>query len=372
MDENTKKKLALNDLERAAKNLKAVGVLSEEDLTLPEYAKHIGFHQAAEDELQRAYHFSKPKFEENHDLLKKIISKKNLSPQELKENMAAALRLSLGPELNQPNIPEHEKINIGKTSPARSDKYYPLLDSVPVDKDRRLTVRTDPMGNIIYSAERIPNDKEAFKKLNTLIDKYKITDPSMLDYYTKEALKPEEIAYLKVNPTGHVNFISSGKKGIAEGVMPRLLMEATSRGQIPHSSNLLIPGQKFVGRMAKEFNTPEFMNVIKKFIDTGKVGTLWSAVPTIGAIGAAKLGAGLATGGLSKLAEAMSDSEDINENHPSEIHLMKMDRDIEEAKKKNPELYRELEQNMEKFSPEDLIDPNAQKLMFRKLRSKLR
>lgn len=307
MDKNTKKQLAQEDLKTAVKKLREVGLIPEEANTMPIYGgdyDKMGYHKVAEYRLSDLDYQLKDSFKDP-ELLKKIVSKKNLSPEELKENIGAALRLSLGPELLPEKRPA-QSFNIGRSRSVSPERFNPILEIIPVDKNRRITIRDNTHGGLVYTAEKIPDDSESFKYLSEALDgapeRFYKNNPHLLDRVAEKAFAPKELGYLKMRPTGYIDMISSGKKGIAEGVMPRLLLEAAGRGQVPHSSNLLVPGQKFTERMARDFQKPEFMDMLKKFLDTGKVGKYWStAAPLLKTAG--KVGVPLA-GAYSSYSEA--------------------------------------------------------------------
>lgn len=320
MDKDTKKNLAIKDLETATKQLRELNFIPEEGFGILDDDYGIGktgYHKNAESVLRDIdLFFANNEISRNKELLKKIISKKNLSPEELKENIGAALRLSLGPELLPRAKEIYENYRIGATGEMRNPDFYPILETVPIDKDRRITIRKSPYGEFIYSAEKLPEELKTLRSLEKKIkdygrgdyfegERFLSTKPSYLDSFTSKLFKPEELASLDITPAGHINFINSGKRGIAEGAMPRLLLEAASRGQVPHSSHLLAPGQKFTERMARDFQRPEFMDIIKRFLDIGKVGKYWSTVaPLLGK------GAAAAAGGLASLAAEASDTEE--------------------------------------------------------------
>lgn len=361
MDKNAKKQLAQEDLKTAVKNLREVDLISKDPITLPIYggdSGKMGYHREAENALSDLYYQLRDSFKDR-ELLKKIVSKKNLSPEELKENIGAALRFSLGPEL----LPEKryaQNFNIGRSRPVSTERFKPILESIPVDKNRRITIRDNGYGGLVYAAEKIPDESESFRYLSEALNKeaeahYKLF-PSLtpsypyqkrIDQIAEKAFAPQELGYIRMKPTGHIDMISSGKKGIAEGVMPRLLLEAASRGQVPHSSNLLVPGQKFTERMARDFQKPEFMDMLKKFLDTGKAGKYWStAAPllkTAGKIGVPLAGAyssyseAREEGFPAPLAAAYAGAEELNPTPISGIDFYKGAEKAGEGRKKNIE-----------------------------------
>lgn len=179
-------------------------------------------------------------------VLKKLSSDKKLSPEQLNELIASSLRLSLGPDMDIEKRGgfTNQTGRIGRTwDRDLISERFPLLEKVDIDGDRSIGIRKGYGDELMYSADK----------------------------------GKDVIANITLDPTGHIGMISSGKRGIYEEATPRLILEAVKRGQVPHSSNLLGPGQKFVQRMADEFKSPNFINLLKKLKETGKFGEYWSA-----------------------------------------------------------------------------------------------
>lgn len=371
MEESKKKLLAYQDLIAAAENIKKLKLIPNEyfDFSLDPFPgaldsfsneTPLGYHRNAEYSLADADFEVRKLVKNNPDILKQIISKKDLSPEEIKELIQAGLRFSLGPELLPRKI-EKASFDIGRTIPIRGDLFYSMLEAIPVDKDRRVAIRGNKHGNIIYSAEKLPDENKTYKKLMQILDVFKNREDvsHLLDSSIKDILTPKELGSVSINPSGHINMISSGKEGIVEGVMPRLLVEAASRGQVPHSSFLLDPGQKFTERMVRDVETSDFIDKIKKFKDTGKFGKLWSGaiVPLVG-----KTAAATATG-LASLAAEAADTEE--EGSKLEEDAMQREREQKRFRENvGEDVASKLEENMQKFGPKDLL--------FKNLKSKLK
>ncbi len=354
---------------------------------MPDYKEGMGYHPLVEGFLDH------PNIRFSDAELRKIISNKNLSPDQMEELIRASLRLSLGPGMDINKIggfsPQGSAPRIGKSYPVSSE---PILERIPVDKNREITIRKGTgidEGVLSYAAEADPTPRELEridreimdleksikngswqkKQMERLIQEgdfgFEELDPTK-ELEKLENLKKQrmEIAHLSLRPTGSIKFINASPKAVVEGTMPRLLVESVSRGQVPHSSNLMPAGQKFVQRMAEGINDIEFKKMLKRFMDSGKAGELWSAAaPVIKANAgslAAKGLAAAATGGLAlgaQAAEKVADTPSINDNSRSEVDLMRMEEMTKRARKENPQLFDKAQEELRKLGPADLLDP---------------
>lgn len=368
---------------------------------MPDYKQGMGYHPLVEGLLDH------PNIRFTDAELRKIVSNKNLSPDEMEELIKASLRLSLGPGMDINKIggfsPQGSAPRIGKVYPLSTE---PIVGRIPVDKNREITIRKGTgidEGVLSYAAEADPTPREIARIDREIMDLEKsIKDGSwrnklnidpdfgfeddynpMKELDRLENLKKQrmEIAHLSLRPTGSIKFINASPKAVVENTMPRLLVEAVSRGQVPHSSNLLPAGQKFVQRMAEQTRTSDVKNMIKKFIDAGKIGELWSvALPIIkanaGPIAAKGLAAG-ATAGISALvnaAEKIADTPSANEGAKQALEDYEREEDFRRARQKsikqNPmmaKIFEEADEEIKSYGVKDLInpdeDPNKPKLI---------
>lgn len=368
---------------------------------IPDYKEGMGYHPLVEGLLDH------PNIRFSDAELRKIVSNKNLSPDEMEELIRASLRLSLGPGMDINKIggfsPQGNAPRIGKVYPLSTE---PIVERIPVDKNREITIRKGTgidEGVLSYAAEADPTPREIARIDREIMDLEKsIKDGSwrnklnidpdfgfeddynpMKELDRLENLKKQrmEIAHLSLRPTGSIKFINAAPKAVVENTMPRLLVEAVSRGQVPHSSNLMPAGQKFVQRMAEDIKSPDFKKMLKRFIDAGKIGDLWSVAAPLVKTGslplAAKGLAALGSAGLSlgvEAAEQIADTPSANEGAKQELDAQQREEKFKRARQKsikeNPmmaKIFEKADEEIKSYGVKDLInpdeDPNKPKLI---------
>lgn len=187
-----------------------------------------------------------------------------------------------------------------RTSP--SPEWTEVLETIPVDADRSIEIRTNPAwpDNFEYAATKQMEVHPKRYSWDTNLD-----FPPPVPHKQKK-----DIASISVNPKGHVSMVTSSARGAGEGAVERIMMEAAKRDMTPHSTTQLGPGQNMVNRFVKEYKElpkEKYLQKIKDFLTTGKTGKIWSTVgPYLGPVGtAATVAGGL---GYSDIAGAATDA----------------------------------------------------------------
>lgn len=223
--------------------------------------------------------FEKQKKEakQNVDYSKKRVEKKILNEEEIYGKIGDSLKKSF-----DKNVEEFKGFNSLRTlfpeaprSPKENPDTMQIVETIPVDDGRNIEIRVDPRkkGRFTYVAtksEVLPNE---------FVGKWDVDWPPPIPQMTKK-----DIASLNVMEDGYVNFVKSSLSGAKEKAVERLMMEAALRDMTPHSDELLQPGYNLVNKLKKEYeitSKEEYLNKIKKFLETGKTGKIWSTVAPV-------------------------------------------------------------------------------------------
>lgn len=219
------------------------------------------------------------------------------------------------------------------------------MSGIPLDPEKLKKLKRETINNreikdrepypFINQKNEILIPEKDFDTNSGFIQKLKQDDENLItaNKFLRDdlgAVEPKNIGLLRYNDRGHVGYRSSSKLGSREGVSNRLLLDGLRDLKKPIYSPFLTPDGRasLVHEAANLVDTikkdkSNYLDTLKNYLKTGKLGKLWGMVPgAIGAGTAAKVGAGLLAGGASLAAEAASeglDAEDAGHSDPTQL-----------------------------------------------------